>query len=429
MTNLAGDFRDALDRIPRVLLGKDDRRVLTDAMTSAEILENLDSAPRSVVVVGCTGVGKSALVNALVGVDVSEADVIRPTTTGIVMAGSSGPAPIEHATEYVLAPLAPEGIVFVDTPAWDHDPDAVRSALAVADLVLLVVSPARYGDASTRTLLDAVSHVPAMMVVLNRVATPTDERDVLVRLVQERLNVADLIVINEHGDMGGLLPATLAYLPSESPKTRKAAVVRAAASHAGNHLASVVTGTAREIGGVRDALEEIGIPGVADRGLTVLESWLATHQVLIEHVRCEIETFDRRVVVVADSAVVDRMNAELPEWDDRPLQCHLDDWFLSAADRFRGAARVRWRRSSSERLLGQVSWKVGVNPSVTISKRAARLMGANLDSAIGNVHDQLVTILDEELRLRRGAWRALVNVCGDFQPGELAAAADAIGSR
>ena len=57
------------------------------------------------------------------------------------MAGGSGPVSVSVESEYVHVPGAPPGLLLVDTPPWEHDERAVRAAVTVADLVVLVLQP------------------------------------------------------------------------------------------------------------------------------------------------------------------------------------------------------------------------------------------------------------------------------------------------
>jgi hypothetical protein len=90
-------------------------------------------------VVGGTGTGKSTLVNALAGADVSEAgDVARPTTTAPVVVAAPDVDlswfPLEAAGARVVRSDAPSvaNIVLVDCPDPDTQPDRGRPAGAAA---------------------------------------------------------------------------------------------------------------------------------------------------------------------------------------------------------------------------------------------------------------------------------------------------------
>ena len=153
-------------------------------------LRQLD-APLVVAVGGSTGAGKSTLVNTLVGVEVSKAGWLRPTTRSPVLAcnpgdldwfssarilpglargNTGGPGTLE------LAPNAavPPGLALLDPPDIDsvvaENRDLAGQLLAAADLWIFVTTAARYADAVPWELLHtAAQRSTALAVVLNRV--------------------------------------------------------------------------------------------------------------------------------------------------------------------------------------------------------------------------------------------------------------------
>lgn len=195
-------------------------------------LRSMD-APLLVVVGGSTGAGKSTLVNSLVGVQVSSAGVLRPTTRAPVLVcnpddlpwfadgrvlpgltrttgGPAGPGGLE------LAPTAalPQGVALLDSPDIDSVVDANRTLsrqlLAAADAWLFVTTAARYADAVPWELLHAArDRGTALSLVLNR--TPADGAgdvaDHLSDMVQERgLGGTELLVVPEAPLEDGRLP-------------------------------------------------------------------------------------------------------------------------------------------------------------------------------------------------------------------------------
>jgi 50S ribosome-binding GTPase len=155
-------------------------RLAGDAVDRLEAhsLARLDrpSAPLRVAVSGLTGVGKSALVNALAGSESCEVGVIRPTTTE--------PQVVELAATTEPSTLL-EAITLVDLPPGPGD-DLARSA----DLHLFVTSPARYADAEGWDHLTRLtSRAIPTWVVLSQVS---DEDDVVVDDLRMRLQQAGL---------------------------------------------------------------------------------------------------------------------------------------------------------------------------------------------------------------------------------------------
>src|SRR4051812_2783 len=150
-------------------------------------------APLLMVVGGSTGAGKSTLVNSLVGVEVSPAGVLRPTTRAPVLAchpddlgwfsddrilpglarTSGGPAGA-GGLELVPTERLPTGLALLDAPDIDSVVEANRSLagqlLAAADSWLFVTTAARYADAVPWDLLGAArERGTSLSLVLDRV--------------------------------------------------------------------------------------------------------------------------------------------------------------------------------------------------------------------------------------------------------------------
>lgn len=206
--------------------------------------EQLD-APLLAVVGGSTGAGKSTLVNALAGQEVSRASAIRPTTRRPVLvhhpedadwftgdrvlpglarvhgAGVAEPLPEDtDVTELVLVPAStvPRGLALLDAPDIDSVVAANRrlagQLLAAADLWIFVTTAARYADAVPWELLRAASARRVVVaVVLDRVPPGTAgeiRSDLADRLHTEGLAHAPLFVVSEQPP---LPPGTPARLP------------------------------------------------------------------------------------------------------------------------------------------------------------------------------------------------------------------------
>ena len=173
----AADLTSALEEVPDELLDAEHRCAREDALAALETLSQLTFDPTVLVVIGGGGSGKSSVVNALVGADVASVSAIRPTTVDVSMIGRSGPAAMEGAVEYVFTDHVRDGIVIVDTPSWDHEPDAVRAAVARAHTVVVVLTPARYGDAVASDIVRGLPDSARLALIANRMPIDPDDND------------------------------------------------------------------------------------------------------------------------------------------------------------------------------------------------------------------------------------------------------------
>lgn len=177
------------------------------------------SAPAIVVVAGSTGAGKSTLVNSVLGTEVTQAGVLRPTTRRPVLAHHSDDAdlmaahPVLDAVEVVANEAVPRGIALLDAPDIDSvletNRDTAHRLLEAADLWLFVTTAARYGDALPwRILDDAMARGASIAMVLNRVppeALTTVRGDLLGRLRSRGMASVPLFVVADVGPHEGML--------------------------------------------------------------------------------------------------------------------------------------------------------------------------------------------------------------------------------
>lgn len=177
-----------------------------------------ESSPAVVVVGGPTGAGKSTVVNALLGEQLTAAGVLRPTTKvphlfhhpldSDVLDAVQRRATV-HATEVIA-----RGLTIVDSPDLDsvrgENREIAQDLLEAADLWIFVTTPGRYGDAIPwHALRRAAARGASVAVVLNRVTPDVAAHirlEVVDRLRQEELSGLPLFVIPEDADYGSAVP-------------------------------------------------------------------------------------------------------------------------------------------------------------------------------------------------------------------------------
>ena len=248
-------------------------------------------APLIVLLLGPTGAGKSSLLNAIAGAEVSKAGVLRPTTRDAVLYASESDA--KHILSgdrlrliagdriiHVPAPESSSGVAVIDAPDIDSverdNRELADVLLEVSDLCVFVTTATRYADlVPWQVLRRAQERGLPLVVLLNRVPGDARDRDVVLadarRLLSEAgMNEADetldLIAVTE-GDVdpnvNGLARETvrplldrIAQLTTESEERRSVAM---------DALAGAVRGLAPLVHAVADDLEHEAIDAEALR--------------------------------------------------------------------------------------------------------------------------------------------------------------------
>ena len=163
-----------------------------------QVIPRLQDAdiPSVVVIGGSTGAGKSTLVNSVLGQEVSDAGVLRPTTrTPVLVANpedmeSLSDHPLTEVCRQEVSSAIPAGLALIDASDLDSVHEANRELagrlLEAADLWLFVTTAARYGDQTPwMTLEEATRRETPIGVVLNRVPAKIlseVRRDLITRL-------------------------------------------------------------------------------------------------------------------------------------------------------------------------------------------------------------------------------------------------------
>ncbi len=411
MPGQVAEFTSALELVPIVLLGRDDARVVADAKTAAEVLAALDAAATvSIVLVGCTGVGKSHLLNRLADTDVSEESVIRPTTTSIVTADLTG------------------GTV-ADTPAWELNTAESGAALTDADIGVLVVTPSRYADAATLSAWKAVVSCPQKLVVLNRQRGTSEERAAVLASVEERFDGEYIVVVEESGDADRLSDEIRMRISDRAVTDARRTIALSTARNAAQHIARAVTASAGDLIRLSNVVESVTRPRIGRRPLAVRESWYGTALEVVDDIGRMLDDLDLEIVNSFGGDLSSRILSRMDLWQRSNVEAALAAWRLDTVARFQAAATIRWRRAATTQMIDDASWMAGVNPSVVVSKRVRRVVGSSLEHMINEAHGELLVIADAAVDSRVSKWRTSIEEAGSFKPGELLAAANALGQQ
>ncbi|MFJ8742248.1 ATP-binding protein [Embleya sp. NPDC127516] len=171
--------------LPGAVQARSARRELIDQLGDY-VLPRLavPRAPLLAVVGGSTGAGRSTLVNALVGREITVAGSLRPTTRVPVLVCRSGDRhwfAAEPGIDLKLDERVPPGMALLDAPdidsvSADNRRIAVR-LLGAADLWIFVTTASRYADAAPWHLLRlARDRNTRLAIVLNRVPAEVLDR-------------------------------------------------------------------------------------------------------------------------------------------------------------------------------------------------------------------------------------------------------------
>jgi len=182
------------------------------------------SSPAIVVVAGSTGAGKSTLYNSLLGEEISQAGVLRPTTREPVLAFHPADreviqdSPATQASRVIFHEGVPRGTALLDAPDLDSfltdNRTTAQQLLEAADLWLFVTTASRYGDALPwQALTRATERGASVAMVLNRVSRETlttIRADLMQRLREHGMTDVPLFVVPDAGPHEGLLdPSTV----------------------------------------------------------------------------------------------------------------------------------------------------------------------------------------------------------------------------
>lgn len=419
-------LRSALRDVPLTLLTTDAERVLDGVFASLDIVERSEADQPVVVLVGPTGAGKSYVFNAIIGADVSREGVLRPTTSSVVIAGELPSGQQPGPSDAVVLPGTDMGITLVDAPELGGSPPDMAGMARGADLVVMVVSPIRYADATVSALWESLDHSRAT-VVLNRVTTDGAETRDLTDSVTETFGV-EPYVIGEHGEgRTSISNHIMGLIPASRSDVVASIMVRAAGAGA-RFVVREVTSGAPDIGKVASAVDGIPECETDASRFDIQVSWNGTRDGITKRVAIDVRDRDDNVVRASGTELAERILESAEPWDDEDLSAALDAWCDLCISTFSDSSTVRWRRSSARQLIERFSWSTAINPDIVAPKRFSRILGSQLDVTTTQMRSALETLVCEHVDARMAAWSAELARIGDYQPGALASAADDIDS-
>lgn len=331
----AADLRAALDRLADAVeaagfrlpgVAKPARSQLRD-VTSTLLRDYLIArlgdmdGPLLVAVFGPTGSGKSTIVNALAGRQVSPAGVIRPTTRAPVVWCRRGLADRYRDRAFEGAAVVEDehpllrSLTLVDTPDLDSYAEENRlraeRILAVADAGVFVTTPQRYADAVPWEVMRRLSDrgMP-ITFVMNRLSRRSSGSLADYAAVLRREGVADLardeaVVIHEQRRGDGVLPRSVMKGLGEvieDLSVRRAELILESIDGAISAARRGSSGVATEVD--RQHGEAVALAAAVDGAYQAQLEDLRAHLARGDLIRAEVINRWQRLIGVSDLAAV-----------------------------------------------------------------------------------------------------------------------------
>ena len=420
-------LHSALGDVPVTLLGLEAARVLDGVISSLDIVERTRADRPVVVLVGPTGAGKSFLFNSIVGVDASPEGELRPTTSSVVIAGEPAPRLRQQVPDATILQNVDVGFTIVDMPAWDDDAPELAALISACDLVVLVLSPIRYADASVAALWASLDQ-ERTLVALNRVATTREETRDLVASVSDMFGTEPFI-IRENDSPGSTISDHIAGRIRASRADVVASIMVRAAAAGARFIVREVTNAAPALGTVSSAADSITDCAAGVSRYDVQVSWDGTRDAIIKRMATDVRDRDDTIVRTSDTDLAERVLDSIGPWNGgEVLSKGLDAWHDRCVSAFSDAASVRWRRSNAQQLIERFSWSTAINSEIVAPKRFPRVLGERLDEVSDQMRSDLETLVCGHIDVRLEMWHATLECLGNYRPGALASAVDVFDS-
>ncbi|ADG69550.1 hypothetical protein Plim_3738 [Planctopirus limnophila DSM 3776] len=325
---------------------REQQRLLGSLLVAAPELVARIQSPLLIATFGGTGVGKSTLVNALVGAEITRAGVTRPTTcvptlvihqeTSLSSLGFSTPrssaalretsSPEFHVQQLDLPIL--KQFALLDFPDVDVDEIAiegsnlarVRELLPLCDVLLVVSTQEKYRQARLQTeLRAAASHARVLFVQTFADRDEDIREDWRKDLVRDFERVEIFFVDSKKGleeSRRGMRPA-------------------------GEFGQLMATLEQESIDGLRPLLRHNNLIDLIENTLSQARSALEAHRPLVQRVSDRLEAEDRKLTANLSERLKTELESEQQPWEERLISAVAEAWTispLSALLRF----RARW---------------------------------------------------------------------------------------
>ncbi len=148
--------------------------------TPQSLLSSIEDRPLIVAFMGGTGVGKSSLLNCLVGQEIAKTGIERPTSLGVTLYHHQSLSlqnlpihlPLDKIKISQHTDIAHQNIIWIDMPDFDSTESANKNLvlhwLPHIDVLIYVVSPDRYRDNEAWKLLLAEGQNHGWVFVFNQ---------------------------------------------------------------------------------------------------------------------------------------------------------------------------------------------------------------------------------------------------------------------
>jgi len=412
------------------LLSQIEPELAEPAMQPLERLLTRPGAGDALVValVGASGVGKSHLVNVLAGSRVVTAGPLRPTTTEIAIWGDISETYIPGRR--VPGPNRPDRVVLIDTPPSEHYSDTVAELLHRVDAVLFVISPDRYADAITATLLDTVRErgIPTR-IVLSTADPQAYQFDAVLRDAEIKYSmVIEAIVTDDAGPLRTVL-TEMAHEKDAIIERRDRAAAAFTAVRAAE-VAAVLDAEADAAQILTDradrAFERVGIDETELAAAADLE-W---DDAVVAIARSARSATDRAIDSWTGEAERDGIAPSadvapgqwLPEIDRRPL----NEWQQAMGDIATRSVKRRWLHPRRKRAARDQLWRLAIDFGRRPTKIVRKAVKGQLPDLRIEGRSAFVGAIRDAGTARIGAFKARLDPLGGVSPDDIRAAAEAL---